>query len=378
MAGRFSEHIRSNVVGYIAVFIALSGTAYAVDGPLPGQNQVGSADIINDDVRSADINNADGVRSIDVRDDTEVAGGLAASDLRPDSVGDSEVAGDAIGSAEVAPDSLGAQDLAPDSVGGSEVAIDAIGAAEVAPDSLGQQDLGVASVTSSEVGTDAIGSAEIATGAVGSPEIVDEGVQHDDLGLNSITGSNVFPSSLTGADILSNSLSSSDIGTDAVGSAEVANGSLGTAEFAGSIPAARVTRTVNQGILNDDETALNFNSERYDTAGMHSNSTNLSRLTAPVDGIYLVTAQVQWDVNGFGPRTLAIRRNGTVALARDRRVPGTDSVNAPAVNLTTVARLAAGDFVEAEVFQESGGNLSVLRVGEESPEFTMTWLAPGP
>jgi hypothetical protein len=39
MSVRIREHIRSNVVGYVAVFIALSGTAYAVDGPLPGQNQ---------------------------------------------------------------------------------------------------------------------------------------------------------------------------------------------------------------------------------------------------------------------------------------------------------------------------------------------------
>ena len=85
-----SRHIRSNVIGYMALFVALSGTAYAVDGPLPGQNQVGSADIINDDVRS-----------VDIRDDTQAAGGLAAADLGPDSVGTSEVA----------PDSLDAVDL---------------------------------------------------------------------------------------------------------------------------------------------------------------------------------------------------------------------------------------------------------------------------
>ena len=55
MAERIHDHIRSNVVGYVALFIALSGTAYAIDGPLPGQNQVGSQDIINSEVRSEDI-----------------------------------------------------------------------------------------------------------------------------------------------------------------------------------------------------------------------------------------------------------------------------------------------------------------------------------
>jgi len=76
MSGRISEHIRSNVVGYVAVFIAPSGTAYAVDGPLPGQNQVGSEDIIHGEVQTLDIDDANGVRSADVQDDTLQNGGL--------------------------------------------------------------------------------------------------------------------------------------------------------------------------------------------------------------------------------------------------------------------------------------------------------------
>jgi hypothetical protein len=57
MAERIRDHIRSNVVGYVALFIALSGTAYAIDGPLPGQNQVGSEDIINSEVKTLDVLN---------------------------------------------------------------------------------------------------------------------------------------------------------------------------------------------------------------------------------------------------------------------------------------------------------------------------------
>ena len=52
MSRKLRDHIRSNVVGYVAVFIALSGTAYAVDGPLPGVDQVGSEDIINGEVKA--------------------------------------------------------------------------------------------------------------------------------------------------------------------------------------------------------------------------------------------------------------------------------------------------------------------------------------
>jgi hypothetical protein len=86
---RFSGHIRSNIVAYASLFIALSGTAYAIDGPLAGQNTVGSADIINGEVYGADVRNNQ-IGTADVRDDTLSSGGLAAEDLAPDSVGASE------------------------------------------------------------------------------------------------------------------------------------------------------------------------------------------------------------------------------------------------------------------------------------------------
>jgi hypothetical protein len=321
---------------------------------------VGSADIINGEVITDDISDSNGVRSADVRDDTLNNGGLQAADLRADSVGSSEVSDESLGSTE----------LAPDSVGSSEVATNAIG--------------------SSEVATGAIGSDEVATDAVGTAEIVDGSVGNPDLGDNSVNGATVFPSSLTGADILTSSLTASDIAPDAVGASEVApnavggsevaNGSLGTAELASSIPAARVTRTSDQGILNGTVTALNFNSERYDTAGMHSNSSNLSRVMAPVDGIYMVTLQVHWELNGSGSRALLLEKNGTTVVARDRRLASTDQINGPVFNVTNVLRLSAGDFVEAFAFQDSGGTLNVVQnVSEEtSPELSMTWLAPGP
>jgi hypothetical protein len=56
MQKRIRDHIRSNIVGYIALFcFAMGGSAYALDGPLPGQNQVGSEDIINQEVKAADL-----------------------------------------------------------------------------------------------------------------------------------------------------------------------------------------------------------------------------------------------------------------------------------------------------------------------------------
>jgi hypothetical protein len=61
----------------------------------------------------------------------------------------------------------------------------------------------------------------------------------------------------------------------------IANGALGTGAFSSSIPVARVTRTAPRSIQSGFVTALPFNAERYDTAAMHSNTTNNSRLRAP-------------------------------------------------------------------------------------------------
>lgn len=63
---RIRNHLRTNMLGLVAIFIVLGGTAYAVNGALPGRNTVGSADVINGEVKAHDIHNG-AVRSSDVR-----------------------------------------------------------------------------------------------------------------------------------------------------------------------------------------------------------------------------------------------------------------------------------------------------------------------
>ncbi len=66
MGTRIGNHVRSNVVGYIAIFLfATSGTAIALDG----SNTVFSDDIVDGQVRSLDIGNNQ-VRAADVKDES--------------------------------------------------------------------------------------------------------------------------------------------------------------------------------------------------------------------------------------------------------------------------------------------------------------------
>src|SRR5688572_18641228 len=72
MSTRLRSYIRQHHIGLLALFLVVSGgTAYAVDGSLPGQDTVGSADIINAEVFGADIHNAT-IESTDLKDNAAV------------------------------------------------------------------------------------------------------------------------------------------------------------------------------------------------------------------------------------------------------------------------------------------------------------------
>jgi hypothetical protein len=62
MSGKISEHVRSNAVGYLALFVALGGTSYAATLP---RNSVGNKQLKTNAVTSAKIRNG-GVRSQDL------------------------------------------------------------------------------------------------------------------------------------------------------------------------------------------------------------------------------------------------------------------------------------------------------------------------
>jgi hypothetical protein len=181
---------------------------------------------------------------------------------------------------------------------------------------------------------------------------------------------------LGGGAYAASKIGAGDIRRNAVRSKHIKDGQVKTRDLATSIPAARVTRTAGQSIPNNALTPLAFNSERYDTAAMHGNETNNSRLTAPVRGIYTVTLEISWLFNATGLRTIDLAKNGTAEIAVDTTSP-------PAAGdqeITTQVRLRAGDFVVARAEQDSGGALSISKssVQQYSPEFSMTWLAPGP
>ena len=102
--------------GVLALFLVLTGgVAYAA-------NTIGSSDIINNEVYSADV-----------RDDTLTGGGLAHVDLRPGSVGSSEVAANSLRGGDIDEGTL---------TGGGDVS-DALSNLQIGPDTIGRAELGI-------------------------------------------------------------------------------------------------------------------------------------------------------------------------------------------------------------------------------------------
>jgi len=131
---------------------------------------------------------------------------------------------------------------------------------------------------------------------------------------------------------------------------------------------ARVYRSTNQTIPNSTGIAISFDSERYDTDGIHSGSS--TQLYCNTAGKYSIHGQIYWDNNATGYRQLAISLNGTtqIAIKRDEGQVGSN----PMIHqISTTWDLNVGDYVELVVNQTSGGNLNVLTASSFSPEFMM-------
>lgn len=144
-------------------------------------------------------------------------------------------------------------------------------------------------------------------------------------------------------------------------------------------PAVRVFHNANQTITNATDTALAFNSERFDTAGgaastQHDTVTNNSRLTCRFAGKYLITADVEWGANANGIRAASLRLNAATIIAKTQILGAGASVRV-VCNVSTVYDLAVNDFVEVVVFHDNGGSGTVAVTANYSPEFMWVRVA---
>jgi hypothetical protein len=156
----------------------------------------------------------------------------------------------------------------------------------------------------------------------------------------------------------------------------IADGAIGTGKFSSTIPAVRAlgSGTVPQIIPGTTAVIADWPREAYDTADMHSTSTDTSRLTAPVGGIYRISVNVTWGAPR-GAHQMLIQVNGS-PFDGGGLIEVRDTTDAPqgTQDLSTDLKLAAGDYVEVNVSQSNDSASNVAMFPES---FTMSWVAPG-
>jgi len=186
------EHLRSNIVGYIALFcFAMSGTAIALDG----SNTVFSDDIVNGEVKAADIGTAE-VGPADILD-----GGVHGAELSANSVDSSKIATDAVGA--------------------SEIATDGVDTAEILNNS----------VRSGDVRNGTLLTEDLADGSVDSAKILDGSVGNADLADGSVTRNKITSSTFFSGDIADTGFGDFEINNNAVQSNEISDGGVGGADL---------------------------------------------------------------------------------------------------------------------------------------------------
>ena len=146
--GRLSEYLRHNALALVALFFALSGGIAWATHP-GGANTISSVDIINGEVKTADI------------------GPLAVtgSKLATDSVGSGRIINGAVTSADVADDSLRTEDIFDGQIRAIDVAFGTLRGDEIQDGTVGGGDISDNDVKGVDIDESSLGEVPSATAA---------------------------------------------------------------------------------------------------------------------------------------------------------------------------------------------------------------------
>jgi hypothetical protein len=143
MPGRIRGHLRSNVVAYLALFFALSGTAVALDG----SNTVFSDDIVNGEVSSPDVKDGS-LGAVDIREASIGTNKIRDNDVRTGDILDETIQGADIqnappfgsgglnGDVEIIDGTVSSFDIGASQVSGFHVANDTLEGADIDESSI--------------------------------------------------------------------------------------------------------------------------------------------------------------------------------------------------------------------------------------------------
>lgn len=145
-----------------------------------------------------------------------------------------------------------------------------------------------------------------------------------------------------------------------------------------TVPQCRVTHNTTQSITAGAVTAIAFNAETYDLGtpsnNMHDTSSNNSRITCRVAGLYAISGMLNFNGTATGQYfILSIRLNNTTDIAETNWT--SNAVSGPRAEVSTQYRLAVNDYVELRLYQGVATS-TVTSASETSPLFMAYWVSP--
>jgi hypothetical protein len=141
------------------------------------------------------------------------------------------------------------------------------------------------------------------------------------------------------------------------GAASWADNVAAVASFLMNPPICQVWQNSAQSIPTAAQTAVTWDQETLDTSGMHSLLTNTNRFTAVYPGTYEFTGQAGMAGSTAGQRYSLFALNGTAILGS--RIDGIAAAGGTPLQNTFQVAMVVGDYVDFQVFQNSGGALAL-------------------
>lgn len=137
-------------------------------------------------------------------------------------------------------------------------------------------------------------------------------------------------------------------------------------------PVVRAIKTLatSQTITTGVDTAITFNSTIFDSHGMF-NVANNTRLTIPIEGLYLLGADIPWDTTSAF-KQIRFRLNGSLffwTATHIRPVSG-----AFPNNIQYTYTFSVGDYVEVIAQHQQGSDLNVVSNTAQPCNFWMMYL----
>lgn len=122
-------------------------------------------------------------------------------------------------------------------------------------------------------------------------------------------------------------------------------------------------------------TAVGLDVEDVDSTGMHSTSTNPSRVTSVYPGYYRGFPGVGYSFHATGRRHASVRIGGAVVNGAGGAYQTTAASACKVAGFPILAYLNVGDYMELFAEQSSGGNLALATTAADQPVLSVEWVS---